>query len=57
MNSGKPEVPHPNVKLEMLQAMDAVTKDLLDDKISAQDAARSGADQVNAIFDQYGIKK
>jgi multiple sugar transport system substrate-binding protein len=56
MNSGKPEVPHPNIKNEMLQAMDAVTTDLLDDKISAQEAAKTGADKVNVIFDQYGIK-
>ncbi len=55
MNSGKPEVPHPNVKNEMLQAMDAATTDLLDDKISAQEAAKTGADRVNALFDQFGI--
>ncbi|HEX2034386.1 MAG TPA: extracellular solute-binding protein [Chloroflexota bacterium] len=55
MNSGKPEVPHPNVKLEMLQAMDAVTTDLLDDKISAQEAAKSGAERVNALFEQFGV--
>jgi multiple sugar transport system substrate-binding protein len=57
MNGGKPEVPHPNVKLEMLQAMDAVSTDLLDDKISAQDAARTGAERVNALFDQFGVTK
>jgi multiple sugar transport system substrate-binding protein len=56
LNSGKPEVPHPNVKLEMLQAMDAEVTDLLDDKKSAQEAARSGAERVNAIFEQYGIR-
>jgi multiple sugar transport system substrate-binding protein len=57
MNTGKPEVPHPNVKNEMLQAMDAVTTDLLDDKISAQDAARTGQERVNALFDQFGVRK
>jgi multiple sugar transport system substrate-binding protein len=57
MNSGKPEVPHPNIKNEMLQAMDAVSTDLLDDKISAQDAARTGAERVNALFDQFGVTK
>jgi hypothetical protein len=57
MNTGKPEVPHPNIRNEMLLAMDEVTTELLDDKISAQDAAKSGADKVNALFDQYGIKK
>ena len=41
----------------MLQAMDAVTTDLLDDKVSAQDAARSGQDRVNALFDQFGVRK
>jgi hypothetical protein len=40
----------------MLTAMDAVTTDLLDGKIGAQEAAKTGADKVNAIFDQYGIK-
>lgn len=55
MNGGKPEVPHPNIKNEMLQAMDAVTTDLLDDKISAQEAAKTGSDKVNAIFEQFGI--
>jgi hypothetical protein len=57
MNTGKPEVPHPNVKMEMLQAMDAVSTDLLDDKISAQDAARTGAERVNAYFDQFGVTR
>lgn len=57
MNGGKPEVPHPNVKLEMLQAMDAEVRDLLQDKKSAAEAARTGAERVNALFDQYGIKK
>jgi multiple sugar transport system substrate-binding protein len=57
LHAGKPEVPHPNVKQEMLQAMDAAVTDLLDDKISAQEAAKTGADRVNALFDQFGIKK
>jgi multiple sugar transport system substrate-binding protein len=56
MNTGKPEVPHPNVKPEMLTAMDAVTTDLLDGKIGAAETAKTGADKVNALFDQYGIK-
>lgn len=57
MNTGKPEVPHPNVKPEMLRAMDEEVRDLLDEKKSAQEAARSGAERVNALFDQYGIQK
>ena len=56
LNGGKPEVPHPNIKPEMLSAMDSATTDLLNDKISAQEAAKTGADKVNALFDQYGIK-
>lgn len=56
LNGGKPEVPHPNIKNEMLLAMDGVTTDLMDDKISAQETAKTGADKVNVIFDQYGIK-
>jgi hypothetical protein len=57
LNSGKPEVPHPNIKNEMLVEMENQVKDLLADKKSAQEAAKSGADNVNAIFDQYGITK
>ncbi len=57
LNTGKPEVPHPNIRNEMLQAMDEATTELMDDKVSAQDAAKSGADKVNALFDQYGIKR
>ena len=56
MNTGKPEVPHPNVKPEMLPAMDDQVTAMLDGKIGAQEAAKTGADKVNAIFDQYGIK-
>lgn len=57
MNTGKPEVPHPNVKPEMLPAMDEEVTAMLDGKKGAQEAAATGADKVNAIFDQYGIKK
>lgn len=57
MNAGKAEVPHPNVKNEMLAAMDEQMKDLMADKISPQDAARNGADKVNALFDQFGLVK
>jgi len=56
MNTGKPLVPHPNIKLEMTQAMDATVNDMLDDKISAAEAAKTGADKVNAVFDKFGIK-
>lgn len=56
LNAGKPEMPHPNVTQDMLRAMDAAVTDLLDDKISAQEAAKTGADQVNALFDQSGVK-
>ena len=34
----------------------AVTE-LLDEKLSAQEAAKQGADKVNALFDQFGIKR
>ncbi|MDQ3701044.1 MAG: extracellular solute-binding protein [Chloroflexota bacterium] len=57
MNAGKPLVPHPNVKLDMTRAMDAAMTDLLNEKVSAQEAAKQGADKVNAFFDQYGIRK
>ena len=57
MNAGKPQVPHPNIKNEMQQAMDAVTTDLLDEKISAQEAAKHRPDKVNALFDQFGVRK
>jgi multiple sugar transport system substrate-binding protein len=57
LNAGKPNVPHPNVKLEMIQAMDAAVTDLLNEKVSPQEAAKQGADKVNALFDQYGVKK
>ncbi|CAN5572527.1 sugar ABC transporter substrate-binding protein [soil metagenome] len=56
LNAGKPLVPHPNIKLEMNQAMNAAVNDMLDDKISPQEAAKTGADRVNAIFDQHGIR-
>jgi multiple sugar transport system substrate-binding protein len=57
MGTGKPEVPHPNIRLEMLAAMDAVTTDLMDDKIGPAEAAKSGQDKVNALFDQFGLRK
>src|SRR5688572_16442082 len=56
MNAGKPLVPHPNIKLEMTQAMDATVNDMLDDKISPAEAAKTGADKVNAVFDKFGIR-
>jgi multiple sugar transport system substrate-binding protein len=52
LNAGKPTVPHPNIK-----AMDAAVTDLLNEKVSAQEAAKQGADRVNALFDQFGIKR
>lgn len=57
LNAGKPLVPHPNIKLEMMNAMNAAVNDMLDEKISAQEAAKQGADKVNALFDQFGIRK
>jgi hypothetical protein len=57
MNAGKPLVPHPNVKLEMTRAMDAAVTDLLDERVSPQEAANQGAEKVNALFDQYGVRK
>ena len=38
------------------QAMDAAVNDMLDDKISAAEAAKTGADKVNAVFDKFGIR-
>jgi len=57
MNAGKPLVPHPNVKIDMTRAMDAAVTDLLTEKVSAQEAAKQGADKVNALFDQTLAKK
>jgi len=57
MNAGKPLVPHPNIKIEMTRAMDEAVTDLLNEKVSAQEAAKQGADKVNALFDQFGVKK
>jgi multiple sugar transport system substrate-binding protein len=57
LTAGKPLVPHPNIKLEMNNAMNAVVNDMLDEKISPQEAAKTGADRVNQLFDQFGVKK
>ena len=57
LNAGKSLVPHPNVKLDMNNAMNAVVNDMLDEKIAPQEAAKTAADKVNALFDQFGIKK
>jgi len=57
LTAGKPLVPHPNIKLEMNQAMTAAVNDLLDEKLSPQEAAKQGADRVNALFDQAGIRR
>ncbi len=56
LTAAKPLVPHPNVKLEMNQAMTAAINDMLDEKISPQEAAKQGADKVNALFDQFAKK-
>ena len=57
LTAGKPLVPHPNIKLEMNQAMTAAVNDLLDEKLSPQEAAKQGADKVNALFDQAGGRR
>jgi hypothetical protein len=57
LTAGKALVPHPNIKLEMNQAMTAAVNDLLDEKLSPQEAAKQGADKVNALFDQFGIRR
>ncbi len=57
LNAGKSLVPHPNIKLEMNTAMNAAVNDMLDEKISPQEAAKTGAGKVNALFDQFGVKK
>jgi ABC-type glycerol-3-phosphate transport system substrate-binding protein len=57
LNAGKALVPHPNIRLEMNQAMNAAVNDLLDGKVSPQEAAKTGADKVNAIFDQTGVRR
>lgn len=56
MLQGQPEVPHPNVKNEMLRAMYDEAGQLLADKKSAMAAAKDGAERVNKIFEQYGIR-
>lgn len=56
LNAGKSLVPHPNVKLEMNNAMNAAVNDMLDEKISPSEAAKTASDKVNALFDAAGIK-
>ena len=41
----------------MNTAMNAAVNDMLDEKISPQEAAKTGADKFNALFDQFGVKK
>ncbi|MDQ3702871.1 MAG: hypothetical protein M3442_18390 [Chloroflexota bacterium] len=52
----KAESPHPNVRVDQLKAMAASVTDVLDEKISAHKSANQGADKVNALFDEYGVK-
>jgi hypothetical protein len=55
LNGGKLEMPHPNVRQDMLEAMDGAVTNPLDVKISAQEAAGTGADKVDALSDQNGV--
>jgi ABC-type glycerol-3-phosphate transport system substrate-binding protein len=56
LNAGKSLVPHPNVKLEMNNAMNAAVNDMLDEKISPSEAAKTASDKVNALFDANGVR-
>ncbi len=52
----KAEIPHPNVRVDQLEAMDAFVAAVLDEKISAHKSARQGVDKVNALFDEHGVE-
>lgn len=57
LKGGLPETPHPNVKPQFLTIMTNEMQKLMANTESGQDAARSMASQINAVFQPYVVPR